>query len=789
MQAEPKKPLILIVDDNLANLKLLERVLISEYEVKFAANGPQAIEYARTKPNPDLILLDIVMPVMDGYEVCRCLKSDEITNDIPVIFVTTKDAEEDETRGLALGAVDYITRPIRPEIVKARVKNHLNQKRYKEFLQQSEEKYRQLVQSANSIILRMDTEGKITFFNPYAEKFFGYSEKEILGKNILGTIMPLTDLHGRPLKPVLEDIIRHPDHHENYENENIRRDGSRIWVSWTTNAIRDESDDISEILCIGNDITKLKCAEEAVRDNEKYLKAIMETIQAGVVIVDSISGKIVDANPSALRMIGSREKSLIGTDIGRYLYHVEESSKGYVSEADCELRMANGRRIHVRRTSQSVKIKERAYTVHSFLDISDIKDLFKKQEISIELAKKILNLINRPIARNIDLGNEEILFADTLCVPCYAEGGDHYFIRGLKTNGGEKTVISLKDQSGHQVGCILRSIVTDRIHHTILTRRSSSSLENILAELNEEIFQSGILGEADFFSSITVELDHKTRKLTYASAGHPPFLLIRGNDVSCLPALNEPGLNLPFGVSEDAEFSAGTITLKTGDRLILYTDGLTEMPVKNRGTIISIEELKSIVHDIIKKTPDAPVVDIMAGMLQVVSEMSEEKVIPPDKNTSGDDVTLIGLEIESLCGCRTDVFRVKNSAEVSMNITEIYDCIKKEWQKRRFRTPVEHVRIALEEAVLNAWKHGNRRDPKKAITVRYRFGNDFHLEVIDEGQGFDYRNRPDPTTKENLTCTEGRGLFLIHYYADGVEWKHNGRHIGMYFRKHPNCAG
>lgn len=119
------KQTILVVDDSPENLNVLSRVLGTDYVVKAALDGKQALKIAVRSPSPDLILLDIVMPGMDGYEVIAHLKSDPATEHIPVIFVTGRTQEIDEEKGLNLGAVDYIAKPISPMIVLARVKTHL----------------------------------------------------------------------------------------------------------------------------------------------------------------------------------------------------------------------------------------------------------------------------------------------------------------------------------------------------------------------------------------------------------------------------------------------------------------------------------------------------------------------------------------------------------------------------------------------------------------------------------------------------------------------------------------
>jgi class 3 adenylate cyclase/CheY-like chemotaxis protein len=120
-----KKATILVVDDTPDNLTLMSGLLKDEYQVKIANGGQKALKIAQSDSPPDLILLDIMMPEMDGYEVCRILQQDQKTWDIPVIFLTAKSQTEDEAKGFDLGAVDYIAKPISPPIVMARVRTHI----------------------------------------------------------------------------------------------------------------------------------------------------------------------------------------------------------------------------------------------------------------------------------------------------------------------------------------------------------------------------------------------------------------------------------------------------------------------------------------------------------------------------------------------------------------------------------------------------------------------------------------------------------------------------------------
>lgn len=135
MNDDSKKEKILIVDDNKENIALLMNLFKDKYKIVPAIKPRRALEIAKSENPPDLILLDILMPEIDGYEVCNMLKNDEQTKKIPIIFVTAVSEVMDATKGFALGAVDYITKPFHPPMVKARVEIQLNLKRKQELLE------------------------------------------------------------------------------------------------------------------------------------------------------------------------------------------------------------------------------------------------------------------------------------------------------------------------------------------------------------------------------------------------------------------------------------------------------------------------------------------------------------------------------------------------------------------------------------------------------------------------------------------------------------------------------
>ncbi|MBF0357236.1 MAG: fused response regulator/phosphatase [Magnetococcales bacterium] len=149
------KQTILVVDDTAENLDVLKGALLPDFKVRLAPNGKVALKAANVKPHPDLVLLDIMMPIMDGFEVCRRLKASEATKDIPVIFVTAKTGEDDELEGLKLGAVDYITKPISIPIVRARVNAHLELRKSKQQLDRHNKRLLYERELIEKIILKM----------------------------------------------------------------------------------------------------------------------------------------------------------------------------------------------------------------------------------------------------------------------------------------------------------------------------------------------------------------------------------------------------------------------------------------------------------------------------------------------------------------------------------------------------------------------------------------------------------------------------------------------------------
>jgi PAS domain S-box-containing protein len=192
---------ILIVDDTPANISMLFNLLITEgYKVLIAEDGESALKQAQKLP-PDLILLDILMPGMDGFATCQQFKQQTETRDIPIIFMTALSETEKKVNGFRLGAVDYITKPFQIEEVLVRVATHLKLQRLKNKLQQSQQQLSQIIDGAMDAIIAISADGNILLFNHAAEQAFHYTSEIILGK-------PIKSLLSESLNAVLENSMQ-----------------------------------------------------------------------------------------------------------------------------------------------------------------------------------------------------------------------------------------------------------------------------------------------------------------------------------------------------------------------------------------------------------------------------------------------------------------------------------------------------------------------------------------------------------------------------------------------------
>ncbi len=265
-----ERPTVLIVDDVPVNLQVLGELLQNDYRVLAANSGAVALRIAATPPSPDLILLDIMMPGMDGYQVLTALRENPLTRDIPVIFLTALDNEQDERRGLELGAVDFISKPMKPAIVQARVRNHLELKQARDALHRYNEALSMrldlMFNYSQDILCVAGFNGYFKELNPAFTRILGWPIAEAQARPWLEFVHPEDALAaaeaaknlaaGQPLSD-LEIRFRHLD-------------GHYCWLSWNAFPVAEES----ASFCVIRDVTAQKYAAlqmQAVSESLEWL--------------------------------------------------------------------------------------------------------------------------------------------------------------------------------------------------------------------------------------------------------------------------------------------------------------------------------------------------------------------------------------------------------------------------------------------------------------------------------------------------------------------------------------
>lgn len=185
------------------------------------------------------------------------------------------------------------------------------QRRMQEALRRSEAKYHDLVDTARSIILMLDREQKFVFMNKYGEEFFGYRLDELAGRSVVGTIVPETDRAGNDLRELIDQVYRRPEEHLVQENENIKKNGERVWISWANRPIHDESGNLTGILSVGTDITERKRAEERIVQAARDWTVTFESMADGVTLA-SPDFDIVKTNGAVCSLLGKTPEEILG---------------------------------------------------------------------------------------------------------------------------------------------------------------------------------------------------------------------------------------------------------------------------------------------------------------------------------------------------------------------------------------------------------------------------------------------------------------------------------------------
>jgi PAS domain S-box-containing protein len=315
------RPLILVVDDIATNLELMSVVLRSVgYDVVTAADGQQAVDMM-PQCRPDLILLDVMMPGMDGYETCRQIKAIKTVRDIPVIFVTALSDPHDEALGFTVGAVDYIQKPISVPLVLARVKLHLAQNEQRRNL---EGMFKDVVEFAPDAFILTDGDGKIVRVNARTEQLFGYRRQELLGQAV-ELLLPQRLRDG------------HVQHRQGYTRDPKslrmgtgiacrRKDGSEFPGDINLSPLQTTRGQL--YMAVVRDMSERKQQEDQLLEAARYARSLLESSLDPMAMIDR-SGRLVDFNSATERITGLSREQLAGSDAASKFTRPEELYRGF----------------------------------------------------------------------------------------------------------------------------------------------------------------------------------------------------------------------------------------------------------------------------------------------------------------------------------------------------------------------------------------------------------------------------------------------------------------------------
>lgn len=632
-----KSPLILVADDDRAT-RILLRIILNQdrYQIIEVENGQECLSVCK-KYLPDMILLDAIMPVMDGFTCCQTLKTEPLCRSIPVLMITALEDQASVDRAFEAGAIDYITKPIHPPVLRQRLKRLFEVKWASVALQASEAKYRTVVNSLKEVIFQTDTRGKLTFLNPAWEEITGFSIEESLNQNISQFI------YGRDRLLHIQQFesLKHKNHCQ-YQIRYQTRHNNVGWMEVYASQMLDSEAALTGITGIINDITERK-------RREQYQKA-----EHGTTKILAESQTLKQAIPWIIEMICHS----LGWDLGEFwqfsqakhclshvaIWHSQPDQFGQFQQSRQQISFnrgeglpgyiwAKGESVWLTNIDQDnhildasvvatgfktafgfpIKSGKQLLGVMNFFSVevqfqvpdllamiaaisSQISQFIQRRQAEKQLqqqnqllqselyqaAEYVRSLLPSPLQQNLNIQQQ--------FVPSAQLGGDIFDYYWLDPH---HLVFYLLDVAGHGVKSALLST-------SILNLLRSQSLYNtnfyepwtVLAELNR-VFQMNQCGD-NYFTIWYGVYDLVKRELVYACAGHPPAILIADTAQSTkIQPLSTD--NIPIGMLSDFDFDQSVCQIQPGSTIYLFSDGVYEIPLAN-GQLWGIDAFINLIN-------------------------------------------------------------------------------------------------------------------------------------------------------------------------------------------------
>ncbi len=667
---------ILIVDDTHENLRLLGGLLKQQgYSVRLAPGGRMAISSAHANP-PNLILLDIMMPNVDGYTVCQELKADEKTRDIPIIFISALNEVFDKVKAFSLGGADYITKPFQVEEVLMRVKNQLTIQHTQEALRRSEERFRTVADLTYNWEYWVAPDRTYVYVSPACERISGYRVEEFMND------------------PTLMQRIIHPDdqaHVKEHADEMseatgvrflefriITRSGEERWISHTCQPVYDSHGTWIGSRASNQDITEQKSTEEALLRSEKRFRMLAENAQdmifryrlhpkRGFEYVSPAVEQIMGFTPEEYYQDPDMDLKRLHPNSLPKFGVMMNSSDGYREPIIMQ---------YIRKDGHEVWIEQNHWTVFDdtgkVIAIEGIaRDVTERKQAEEELqtAYQNLKMLNDRLQSELNMAHriQQSLLPDpkpnwnaldVMCynVPAREVGGDLYAYHDFDTEhvGTASTgmfALAVGDVSGKGMPAALLMAITMGLFRSIVVQNHRpcevlALLDMAMAEYTRATQHNCALVYADIrlaqpANNVQEQQQQNTRWKTISSR---PTRIVRVANAGCIPPiikyttghiewLEVGGLPLGIGLGAETGYEEQTLTLTKGDMMIFTSDGVVEA-MNAYGNMFGFERLE----DAIKSGPHTSAAGMMTHLWLVIDSFV-------GKTEPHDDLTIVVVQV------------------------------------------------------------------------------------------------------------------------------------------------
>lgn len=510
---------------------------------------------------------------------------------------------------------------------------------------------------------------------------------------------------------------------------------------------------------------------------------ILQAISDGVYVTDR-QRRIVYWNQAAERITGWRAEEVLGKSCyDNILCHVDKDGHRLCGEEYCPLHRA----MRTGRASEAPSLvfaqDKSGRRVPVMVNVSPIVDgqgkviggveVFRDYSAQIhdqERARKIQSL-----SMQLPTGETPGLNLAVKYLPHGVLGGDYYTMERLDEH---RYAFCIADVMGHGTAAGLYAMHLHSLWEN--NRRFIDRPATFVSSLNRNLCSLVRDGES-FATGLFGIIDLRAEALALCAAGSPSFILHRGGQGRQIRLSS-----LPLGLVEDHVYEVTFLPLEPGDGLLFYTDGLIEAS-NQQEEMLGSEGLLAMLNQLDFPTDEEDMDQLVKKVLRFSNQIR-----------FADDVTLLAMQYTGRYGnpaFPSPEEQAKLAGEVTLlpnNFRDIDEVVESCWNRikevisQQGFGPLEvNIHMALAEAIINAWKHGNRGNQHQPIIFRWCFNHNFTFEVLDQGAGFNYHNLPDPTEGERKVAECGRGIFIIKTLANAVQWRDQGRHLTVTFSLQP----